>query len=169
MPAFAGVIRRACEDQGQQTGIPLHWWRIPANAARTACGALFELTQRPGRIAPPHRHAFGARSPRRMTSQIGHCSAVSDQGRGAMRAARGVSSKNGPQASRTAEAPFRPKRPHDLVIQTIPYRPSDHPSRSRDRKLSPESRFSARRPRRHVPDLTVPNGPPANHKAPASQ
>ena len=60
IPAFAGVVRTTCEDQGRPSGEPRRRWRIPANAAGTVCGAFFELTRRPGRIAPQLRRAFGA-------------------------------------------------------------------------------------------------------------
>ena len=117
IPAFAGVVRTTCEDQGRQSGGPLRRWRIPANAAGTVCGAFFELTRRPGRIAPQLRRAFGAaiRAPqdRRIGSWFG--SVIE----GARR---------------------------DAVIQPIPYRLSHHPGRSRNREAFADRSFSARQP-----------------------
>jgi hypothetical protein len=60
---------------------------------------------------------------------------------GAMRAARIVSSKNGPQALRSAEAPFRHCLTINPSIQMILYRPSDNPSRSRHRKARAAGSF----------------------------
>ena len=69
-------------------------------------------------------------------------------GRRAMRPARGVSSKNAPQARRSAEALIRHRRPERPAVQLIGNQLADYPSRSGDRKASPEAHFSARRPRR---------------------
>ena len=55
-------------------------------------------------------------------------------GPGAMRPARGVSSKNDPQAFRSAEAPFRHRPPNDPFAHMILGRPSEPPSRSRHRE-----------------------------------
>jgi hypothetical protein len=55
-------------------------------------------------------------------------------GHGAMRPARIVSSKNSPEAPRTAQALFRHCRADDPVAQLIGRRPANHPSRSRLRR-----------------------------------
>jgi len=95
--AFAVVGRTPCADQGQLPGWPLPQWRIPANADGTASGPFFELTLRAGRIAPPARHAFGAR-PARQSRRVALLSARAQawQVLGAMRAGRCVSSEKWP-------------------------------------------------------------------------
>ena len=55
-------------------------------------------------------------------------------GRRAMRPARGVSSKNAPQARRSAEALIRHRSPGHLEAQPIGHRLADHPGRSGDRQ-----------------------------------
>ena len=82
-PAFAGVGRAPCEDQGRLRSVPLRPWRIPANAAGDACSVCFELTHPAGRIAPAPRHACGARVARRTSS-----AAARRPGGDAMRPAR---------------------------------------------------------------------------------
>jgi hypothetical protein len=54
--------------------------------------------------------------------------------RGAMRAARGVSSKNAPQASQSAEALFRHGPSGDPDAQPMAHQRADHPSRSGHRQ-----------------------------------
>ncbi len=72
-----------------------------------------------------------------------------------MRTARYVSSKSRPQARRRSD---RRRRGFDtdlvayLGLHMIPVRRSKSPSRSRERQVPPEVRFSARGPRRHGPD-----------------
>ena len=142
IPAFAGVRRPPCPDQGQQRGWPVRRWRIPANADGTACGAVFDLARREfvsgeprsGRIAPPGRQAFAAQHPR--------ASAAAGQGRGAVRAGRCVSSEKPPAGVFLGGgAALVPGVADHLVIQPIPYRPANHPNRSRQRKASAGRRF----------------------------
>ena len=58
----------------------------------------------------------------------------STSGHGAMRPARGVSSKNAPQAHRPAEAPIRHRRADHPSAQLIGHRRPDCPSRSGHRQ-----------------------------------
>jgi len=142
MPAFAGVCRTPCADQGRHPGWPLRQWRNPANADGDACGAVFDLArgddvageQRAVRIAPPRRQAF-ATVARVSPQRHPHASVAAGQGRGAMRAGRCGSFEKPPAGGPIGGgAAFVPSASDHLVIQPIPYRPADHSNRSRHRQ-----------------------------------
>jgi hypothetical protein len=148
MPAFAGVGRTPCADQGRHRGWPIRQWRNPANADGDACGAVFDLArvirtgeQRAVRIAPPRRQAFTALS-RVSAQQPPHASAAAGQGRGAMRAGRCDSSEKPPAGVPIGGgAALVPSVADHAVIQPIPYRPADDPNRSRHREAHAGRRF----------------------------
>jgi hypothetical protein len=71
-----------------------------------------------------------------MSIWLAHRSAGAMSGHGAMRPARSLSSKNGPQALPAAEAPIRHCCPEYPVAHMIAHRLSDYPSRSGHRKDS---------------------------------
>ena len=119
---------------------------VTGESVRTRIGTpavhFSTLPLRPGRIAPQARHAFGARSANRTNERCrgrrrrSHIRASARCGQPATSVL-----KNGLQAFPTAEAPYRPKRLHHLVIQPIPYRHSDKPSRSRHREARRKAVF----------------------------
>ena len=100
--------------------------RSPTGSSRNcAChgSALRRPSGRPARRHPPVRRRCLCSRP-----------AGSRQVHGAMRPGRCVSSKNGLQAFRSAEAQIRHCRSEFPMAQLIPVRRSDNPSRSRHRK-----------------------------------
>ena len=158
-PAFAGGRRTPCDDQDQHPNLPLQQWRIGANADRSACGAFFDLTTRPGRIAPQARHAFVAAT-------------RSSTGVGVERPARfgGVMS----EPRRDADSPLREfeKRPAGVpngegaaIVPTACTTSLSNRSLTGLRitragagivRHAPKGCFSGRRPRRRGSDMTPP-------------
>jgi hypothetical protein len=148
MPAFAGVGRTPCADQGRHRGWPLRQWRNPANADGDACGAVFDLArvivtgeQRAVRIAPPRRQAFAASDPRVRSA------APARVGRGRSGARRDAGRPLRQFEKPPAGVPIGggaalvPSEANHLVIQPIPYRRADYPNRSRHREARAGRRF----------------------------
>jgi hypothetical protein len=174
MPAFAGVCRAPCADQGRHSGWPLRQWRNPANAAGDACGAVFDLArviltgeQRAVRIAPPRRQAFAARVPACSISGTrthigrGRSGARRDAGRPRLTRARDtrVRSKNRLQASPSAEVPLSSQASRMTSLSNRSLTGSRiTQTEAAIVRHAPEGGFSGRSPRRRDPDLPRPTG-----------
>jgi len=135
----AGAGRSLGADQGQLTGGPLPPWRITASTDGDACVTFFSTAagwpNRAGNLTSSRRSAWprSADAVSELASRAPmpwHGGATSRPWRNAGSALRQIEKRPG-GAPIGGGAAFVPSVAHDLVIQTILYRPADHPSRSR--------------------------------------